>query len=135
MPFQNYIRDQLSRNRIIKSHDDMVGACRAFQRGLKKTTFVIDTLGRYSECNLIDADSHVLNPGGNQPDYCKGCKWEFAEECNPCGSVDFPDHCEFRWRWNEMVHDYNRRMQYKNMVISQTKRRINNNFSNLIWNA
>lgn len=137
MPFQNYLQDQFSRNHYMKSHDDPnAGACRVFQRGLKDTTFVLDTLGRYSQCNLIDADSKVENPGGDQPKYCKGCKYEFSEECNGCGSVAFPrERCEFRYRWNQMIEIITQMKDAENQAIRDTKTSISRNFSNLIWNA
>ena len=107
-----YITEQASRFRFLKSHDEKVGACRAFQRfqhsigdpkGWDDQTFVIDTLGKYSVCNLIDSDYDVENPGGVQPEYCKGCKYELAAECNGCGSKNFPSKCEYSYRFEQAL--------------------------------
>lgn len=109
---RSYMNDQWKRMRYIKDHDEKTGACRAFQRwkhgiGDSKSwsdqTFVLDTMGGYSECNLIDNDYSVENPGGVQPDYCKGCRFEFASECNTCGSMPFPEKCEYLYRWESML--------------------------------
>ena len=108
-PFKNYILSQLKRNRRFNSHYEKgMGWCRLFQAGKQPNTFVLDTKGRYCQCNLLDSDHQVDNPGGVQPDYCKGCRYEFAEECNGCGSVKFPDKCEYRYAWNSFLDSYNR---------------------------
>ena len=131
IPFKKYIEGQIARFSIIKSHEDGIGACRNFQRwkydvgnmrekyGDKYSqTFVIDTTGRYSECNLIDADSNVANPGGEQPDYCKGCKYEFAAECNICGSEKFASRCEYNYEWEVFLEE----MQWIHACIENNKK-------------
>lgn len=112
MPFYNYLNEQLKRFCIKKDDNEKTGSCRAYQRfrhniGEKRsqnsTTFVIDTLGRYSECNLIDSRHVVKNPGGVQPKYCSSCVYKNSSECLTCGCEDFPDHCEYAYRWNQLI--------------------------------
>jgi hypothetical protein len=114
MPFASYFLEQTKRWRVLKNHDVKVGACRAFQRNKYKIgdpsswsdeTFIIDTMGNFSECNLISSNYSVDNPGGEQPDYCKWCKFEMQAECNKCGSVKFPDHCEYAYRWCQLLEE------------------------------
>lgn len=112
-PYLSYFREQFSRHKYMKSRDSMTGACRAFQRwkhqigdssGWKKTTFVIDTLGRYSECNLLDADTPTKNPGGlYEPEACKKCKYYLHYECMGCGSEPINDECEWHYRWAALL--------------------------------
>lgn len=112
MPFRQYIENQINRFEVMKSEEDIIGSCRSFQRYKHKIgdwekqnhqTFVIDTLGQYSECNLIDGNATTANPGGVQPEYCKDCKYRLTHECNPCGSEQFTDHCEYRYRWAQFL--------------------------------
>lgn len=141
-PFKSYIDGQINRFKYQKDHDYSNGACRAFQRykhnigdpeinKTHSTTFVLDTTGRYSECNLIDADTCVSNPGGVQPEYCKGCKYEFAQECNPCGSEKFALKCNYYYRWEQTLQEFmwiqqviNNNKQY---AVKQEQQRIYNN--------
>ena len=105
----SYFDGQLSRQRVLRNHDSWNGACRSYQRykhGLgegAKTNFVLDTTGRYSECNLLDADHVAENPGGVQPSYCRGCRYEYFEECNMCGSEDYPDECNYSYAWAQLL--------------------------------
>ena len=111
-PYVGYILEQGTRFDMMPDHDTKTGACRAFQRwrhkigdpkGWDDQTFVIDSLGEYSECNLIDSTFDTLNPGGVQKEHCKGCKFEFTKECNPCGSEPFADECEYLYAWNNIL--------------------------------
>ena len=95
LPFRGYIIEQTKRYNFMQSHDSDSGACRSFQRGLKDWTFVIDTIGKYCQCNLHDSSTNVDSPGGPQPEYCKGCEFELYTECNPCGAEQFPKKCEY----------------------------------------
>lgn len=108
-PYVNYITSQVNRFKWLRSHDEKTGACRAFQRyrhqigepeGWSETTFVIDSMGRYSECNLIDGSYDTKNPGGVQPEHCKGCRFEMALECNQCGTEPMADDCEYLYWLN-----------------------------------
>lgn len=104
LPYKSYLWGQLHRFKMLKSLDDTkAGACYAFQRGLRNKTFVIDTLGKYSQCNLIDSAHKVLNPTAEKPKYCEGCRYYLSTECNHCGSVKFADKCEYLYRWNAML--------------------------------
>lgn len=141
-PFKSYIDGQINRFKYQKDHDYSNGACRAFQRykhnigdpevnKKHSTTFVLDTTGRYSECNLIDADTSVSNPGGVQPSYCKGCKYEFAQECNPCGSEKFATECNYYYRWEQLLQEFMWIQQVinnnKRYAVKQEQQRIYNN--------
>lgn len=112
LPFRQYIMDQIHRFQIMKSEEDVIGSCRSYQRykhhigdweKQNHQTFVIDTMGQYSECNLIDGNATTSNPGGVQPDYCKDCKYRLTHECNPCGSEAFTEKCEYRYRWAQFL--------------------------------
>jgi len=141
-PFKSYIDGQINRFKYQKDHDYSNGACRAFQRykhnigdpevnKKHSTTFVLDTTGRYSECNLIDADTCVSNPGGVQPEYCKGCRYEFAHECNPCGSEKFATECNYCYRWEQTLQEFMWLQQAinnnKQFAVKQEQKRIYNN--------
>jgi hypothetical protein len=89
-----------------------MGACRAYQayrhglgdpRYWRKQTFVIDTMGGYSECNLLDSSTNVKAPGGRQADYCHGCRFENQSECLGCGCEEFPDTCSYLYSWNNFL--------------------------------
>lgn len=141
-PFRSYFDGQTNRFGFIKDHDSGMGSCRQFQRYQHDLfadkskhpeaaeTFVIDTTGRYSECNLLDADHHVSNPGGVQPEYCKGCKYEFARECNYCGSEKFPLECNYSYEWETFLQE----MQWISQLINNTKTDTENRMKNQIIN-
>lgn len=115
LPYLSYINGQLNGQRVKDMTDKgdrkhLHAACHAFQLNKnfdsklgRDTTFVIDTTGRYSECNLIDADHHVLNPTVQQPEYCKSCRYRNTPECLRCGSVKFPSKCDYQYRWNQLL--------------------------------
>ena len=129
-PYVSYINGQKSRFKILKSHEEKTGACRAYQRykhsvgdpsSWSSTTFVIDSLGEYSECNLIDSTFSVKNPGGPQPEHCKGCKYEFASECNQCGTENMADECEWLYAFNAMTRAFKFIENRKRTVVSANK--------------
>lgn len=103
-PYVNYITGQDNRYVFAKNENEL-GSCTKFQRGIVKTNFAIDTKGEYCQCNLIDSDNKVKNSTAKQPDYCKGCKYEKLQECNPCGSENFPEKCEYHWWWNKTLEE------------------------------
>lgn len=104
-PYASYILEQGKRWGEMSYMDENTGACRSFQRGLTSQTFVIDTLGNYCECNLIDSSYHVKNPGGYQPTYCNTCRFKNQKECNPCGSENFSEDCEFLYKWCQTLEE------------------------------
>lgn len=116
-PYHGYITEQANRYRMMKNDEDS-GSCVAFQRGLKKTNFAIDTKGEYCQCNLIDSDSKVLNPTAKQPDYCKGCKYEKLTECNPCGSENFPPECEYHWWFAKTLEETFQVIELKKNILA-----------------
>ena len=111
IPFYSYFANQLNRFKINENEFVYTGACRAYQRfrhgleGGKPYTFVVDTLGNFSECNLIYSKYSVKNPGGVHPDSCKGCKYEFASECMMCGCENFPKECHYQYVWNNFLEE------------------------------
>jgi hypothetical protein len=112
MPFRSYLWEQCHRFKELPNSDVNMGACRAYQayrhglgdpRYWRKQTFVIDTMGGYSECNLLDSSTNVKAPGGRQADYCKGCRFENQSECLGCGCEEFPDTCSYLYSWNNFL--------------------------------
>ena len=129
-PFLSYLREQVNRWQVMKDRDQAHSVCRRFQMttaGVGKPeywikpnefgeieTFVIDTTGRYAECNLIDADHHVKNLGCKiYPKQCPHCKYYLQAECQGCGSEIFTEDCEWRYRWVSMLEQV--KMMYKIM--------------------
>ena len=93
-PYKSYILEQSRRFRKGSG-----GICFDFQSGNKDYTFVIDTKGNYSKCNLIDSSIDVSNSKATRPDYCKDCKYYDYSECKKCGSMNYPKVCEYQWKW------------------------------------
>ena len=116
-PYVNYITGQADRYKMITKPDE-AGSCVAFQRSLKDKNFAIDTKGKYCQCNLIDSDSKVKNPKAEQPAYCKDCKYKNLAECNPCGSENFPEKCEYKWWWAKTLEEMFQVIQLKNAFMS-----------------
>ena len=119
-PYRGYISEQVNRWKIMKDRDESHSICRRFQMTESKVgnpdfwckpnefgeieMFVIDTTGRYCECNLIDADHHVKNRGCQTvPKQCPSCKYYLQSECQGCGSEIFTEDCEWRYRWVSML--------------------------------
>lgn len=123
-PYTGYIDGQVNRWQPMKSHDDSNGACRRYQRTVHKLgdpaywqkpnsfgiieNWVVDTIGGYCECNLIDSEHSTKNPGGFiEPEHCKICKYYLQSECMGCGSEEVNPDCEFRYRWVAMLEQVN----------------------------
>lgn len=101
MPYMRYIREQFRRGSNLKGAGNL---CRAYQVGANDYSDHLDTTGRYTPCNLCDADHNVENPENKLPDYCKGCKYEKSGECNMCGGLSHRrDKCEYFYRWNQFL--------------------------------
>lgn len=116
-PYTGYLSEQCKRWHMNKDTEAVTGACRAYQRykhqiGDPKSwhdyTFVIDTMGKYSECNLIDSDSKVLNPGGIQADCCQYCLFRTTSECLKCGSEPYNSKCEYGYVWSKFLENVSR---------------------------
>lgn len=106
-PFFSYIREQSGRWRIVNKDEESTsfGACRAFQMGLRKTNFAIDTTGEYCQCNLIDSSTTVKNPTGSRPERCEKCKYSRQFECFPCGSEFMDENGEFCYAWCQTLEE------------------------------
>ena len=119
-PYIGYISEQVNRWQPMKSRDESQSICRRFQMTTAGVgdpkywckpnefgeieMFVVDTTGRYCECNLIDADHHVENVGcATEPKQCHLCKFYLQSECQGCGSEIFTEDCEWRYRWVSML--------------------------------
>lgn len=102
--YKQYLLFQSERFVNIENERDL-GTCVAFQRGLIDRTFAIDTKGEYCKCNLVDSDHDVLNSTAKQPEYCKNCKYRKLDDCNPCGSENNPEKCEYKWFWAETLEE------------------------------
>lgn len=105
LPYKSYLWSQLHRYKMLspEAAKKGSGACVSFQRGITNKNFVIDTLGKYCQCNLIDSSHKVLNPTAEMADYCKECKYKYSSECNHCGSVKFADKCDYYYKWNQVL--------------------------------
>ena len=79
-----------------------LGACSRFQQGITDYNFVIDTIGEYAQCNLMDSSETVANPSGKKPDYCNDCRYKDYPSCNLCGSKEYPKKCEFNYAFAQM---------------------------------
>ena len=119
-PFISYISEQVNRWQPMKHRDESTSICRRFQMTMAKVgdpkfwckpnefgdieMFVIDSKGKYCECNLIDSDHHVKNVGcATTPKQCPDCKYYLQSECQGCGSEIFTEDCEFRYRWLDLL--------------------------------
>ena len=102
--FRSYIMEQSQRYGTIDETKMPAGSCRAFQswkhniEGNYKQdwTFVINTSGEYSECNLCNK---VDDPGSPMTEECKSCKYKDQKECHGCGSMKRPEKCEYLYKW------------------------------------
>lgn len=75
----------------LKEYDNSIyGACSLFQKGINKVTFVIDTAGEFSPCNVMQHDVTMAWPTCEQAPYCKDCEFRFQSECNSCG-IEAPE--------------------------------------------
>ena len=119
-PYKSYLCEQIERWRWMPSKSDGNGICRKYQlavhnlgdskyypkkddRGFYQT-FVIDTKGKYCECNLIDSDHQTKNPGGFiEPETCKICDYYMQSECTGCGTEEINPNCEYRFRWVQFL--------------------------------
>ena len=111
LPFRKYIISQFQRGRKLSSFNAKEGnPCRLYQMGLTDNSIHIDTLGRFTQCNLLDSNTSVVNPTNERPN-CKGCRYELSSECNMCGAVKPREDCQYFFRWNQFL-DQARRVYY-----------------------
>jgi len=102
--FRSYIMEQSKRWGTVDETKQSAGACRAYQsyahniEGNFKVpyTFVINTSGEYSECNLCTT---VDDPGSPMTEECKTCRYKDQRECHGCGSMKRPEHCEYLYKF------------------------------------
>lgn len=133
-PYRSYVSEQVNRWQPMKSRDESQSICRRFQMTTAKVgdpkywckpnefgeieMFVIDTTGRYCECNLIDADHHVANVGcATEPKQCHLCQYYLQSECQGCGSELFTEDCEWRYRWMGLL----KQVKYMDQVLKRNK--------------
>lgn len=116
-PYVGYLSEQTKRFNKYKDDSAVTGACRAYQRfkhqigepsSWRNYTFVIDSMGKYSECNLVDSDTAVLNPGGVQADCCQYCEFKYTSECLKCGSEPYNSKCEYGYAWSKFLENCKR---------------------------
>lgn len=79
--------------------------CNLYQAGITDKSNIIDTLGKYSECHLLDSNQHVPNPSHIKPDYCKDCKYQDKFRCNLCGTAPFSKECDFNYKYNALLEE------------------------------
>ena len=104
-PYSNYIKNQATRGTDIT--DKKQNPCRKFQVGLTDRSEHLNTMGEYTDCNLVDK---VNNRENIKPEYCKGCKYENSGECNMCGMMFKKESgCEYFYRWNQLLEEVRHR--------------------------
>lgn len=139
-PFLGYISEQLKRWKPMSSRDESQSICRRYQMTMAGVgdskywckpnefgeieMFVIDTIGGYCECNLIDSEHHVKNLGcATVPKQCHICRFYLQSECQGCGSEIFTEDCEWRYRWVQLLENVN--MLDKLLGMYPTQQRVN----------
>ena len=117
MPYRKYIIDQFKRGRNLKNKWGAEGnPCRQWQIGAIDYSYHIDTMGKFSDCNLIDGDTSVKNRSNDREKYCnecKDCKYTNSAECNMCGAMIPRAECEYYYRWNQFL-DLSRKVMERN---------------------
>lgn len=104
-PYSNYIKSQSTRGTDI--NNKKMNPCRKFQIGLTDISEHLNSIGEYTDCNLVDK---VNNRENIKPEYCKGCKYENSGECNMCGMMFKKESgCEYFYRWNQLLEEVRHR--------------------------
>lgn len=78
-------------------------SCRKFSRGLCFKSNQIDTLGKYTKCNLLDSSQEPSNPKGLKPLYCLKCEYRDSSVCNDCNSLKYPKKCNYLYELNKWL--------------------------------
>lgn len=129
-PFYGYISEQSGRYKY--NNDGFYGACHDFTLGLTDHTFVIDTLGKFSQCNLMDSSHRVDNWMMERPSYCDTCRFYNMVECNRCGALKYrSDRCEFQKAWALCLE----RLDKFNRIIDSIRESISNGSVKIEKNA
>ena len=121
-PYINYILGQIGRFKIIKNEAEIDGSCRKFQTGIIDKNFAIDTIGEYSQCNLIDSSMSVKNPKGIRPPECETCEYKMWAECYPCGS-EFHTKCIWGKEFSRVIEEFE---QIRNLIRFKIENSSNN---------
>ena len=122
-PYVDYILGQIERYRLVtEKNPEGSGACRRFQMGLSDKNFAIDTIGEYSQCNLIDSSTTVKNPSGKRPKECETCEFKDFEECHICGSEVLPEECTFMKEFARVLLEFEQ-LRY---LIDSKLQQVNN---------
>jgi len=99
---RKYASPYIDRIRTCLRNKDRKPLCAKYHLGLSETSSCIDTLGKYTECHLLDSNMHVPNKEMKKPEKCNGCKFIDSHECNTCGRVDLSDWpCQHNYRLNQ----------------------------------
>lgn len=88
--------------------------CKAFARGLRKYSNQIDTLGRYTKCNLLDSSQEPSNPKGTTMAQCYKCKYRSSDVCNTCVSLPHNYNCNYLYRLNEFLEAKHKLIEQEN---------------------
>ena len=95
-------------NNIIDTNDwHNIPKCAQYHHGVSDYSDAIDTMGRFTECHLLDGTEHVCNPEIKLAKACESCKYNNSLECRMCGTMpklkdDYV--CQWNYRWNEWCH-------------------------------
>lgn len=81
-------------------------ACSRYHKGKSPYTTMFDTLGKPTECHLLDSSQHVQAKDieYNKPPKCKDCPFSKTFACNGCGLVPLKDGTEMKECFYFKVH-------------------------------
>lgn len=111
-PYARYIKGQSNRYGFLKSFNSKGNPCRNFQIGIDEESEHLNTLGEYTQCNLVDK---VVNPDNKLSEECETCKYKLSKECNMCGAMIKKDKCEYFYRWNMLLEEVHQRIELQHI--------------------
>lgn len=83
--------------------------CANYHHGLIDYSDSIDTLGRFTQCHLLQGDEDVPNKEFKMAKICENCKYRHQQECMMCGAMPaLPEDyiCEWPYRWGQLIEEY-----------------------------
>ena len=90
--------------------------CSEFAKGNTEYSGIIDTLGKQTQCHLLDSTQTVSNPMMNKPDYCKNCKYNTTWRCDMCGIDTLPDVCDFNFKYNSLLDELRAKPEFQERI-------------------
>lgn len=83
--------------------------CSEFAKGKTEYSGIIDTLGKQTQCHLLDSTQTVSNPMMIKPNCCSNCKYKTTWRCDMCGIDTLPDVCDFNFKYNSFLDELSQR--------------------------